>query len=95
MNLLRSSAVVGPEFAELEREIERRRFQRQSVTIEQFDDGKTLRAGLSAALARDILWALTCREPYRLLVVERKWTPDRYEKWLGNLLIGALLGKSD
>jgi AcrR family transcriptional regulator len=93
MNLLRSAAVVGPEFVELERERERRRFERQSVTLDQLAAAKALRTGLSSSTAREILWALSCREPYRLLVVERKWSPDRYEKWLGDLLIQALLEK--
>jgi hypothetical protein len=71
MNLLRSAAVVGPEFVELEREREGRRFERQSVTLDQLAAAKALRTGLSSSAAREILWALSCREPYRLLVVER------------------------
>jgi AcrR family transcriptional regulator len=92
MSLLRGAVLVGPEFAELEREREQRRFERQEPNIERLAAGKALRAGISVATARDILWALTGREPYQLLVVERKWSSDRYEKWLGDLLIGALLG---
>jgi hypothetical protein len=38
---------------------------------------------------------LTGREPYRLLVVEKKWSPDRSEKWLGDLLIQALIEKPE
>jgi AcrR family transcriptional regulator len=92
MSLLRGAVLVGPEFAELERQREWRRFKRQGVNIRQLAAQKSLRAGISAAMARDILWALTGREPYRLLVIEKKWSSDRYEKWLGDLLIRALLG---
>jgi AcrR family transcriptional regulator len=95
MSLLRGAVLVGPEFAELEREREQRRFQRQNVNIKRLAAGKALRADISVPMARDILWALTCREPYRLLVVEKKWSSDRYEKWLGDLLIGALLGTAE
>lgn len=91
MDLLRGAVVVGPEFAELEREIELRRFERQETNIKRLAIAKALRAGISVPAARDILWALTGRESYRLLVVERKWSSDRYEKWLGDLLIRALL----
>ena len=91
MNLLRGAVLVGPEFAELEREMEQRRFERQETNIKRLAIAKALRAGISVPAARDILWALTGRESYRLLVVERKWSSDRYEKWLGDLLISALL----
>lgn len=91
MNLLRGATVVAPEFAELEREREQRRFERQSVTLELLADAKALREDLTVRTAREVLWALTGREPYRLLVIEKKWSPDRYENWLGELLIRALL----
>lgn len=91
MNLLRGATVVAPEFAELEREREQRRFERQSVTLELLFDAKALREDLTVRTAREVLWALTGREPYRLLVIEKKWSPDRYENWLGELLIRALL----
>ena len=91
MNLLRGATVVAPEFAVLEREREQRRFERQSVTLELLADAKALREDLTVRTAREVLWALTGREPYRLLVIEKKWSPDRYENWLGELLIRALL----
>jgi hypothetical protein len=40
--------------------------------------------------ARDILWALTGGELYRLLVLERGWSPDEYEAWLGEVLVQTL-----
>ena len=39
----------------------------------------------------DILWALTGRDLYEMLVVERSWTPDRYEDWLTDALARELL----
>jgi hypothetical protein len=53
---------------------------------------KSLAKGLTLQEARDILWALTGRDMYRMFVIERKWTPDEYEKWLAQLLIKSLLG---
>jgi AcrR family transcriptional regulator len=93
MNLLRGAVVVAPEFAELEREREQRRFERQLVNLKLLAAAKALRKDLTVGTARDVLWALTGREPYRLLVIEKKWSPDQYEKWLGDLLIQALLKK--
>lgn len=41
-----------------------------------------LRSGLRGEEAADTLYALTGTEVYRALVLERGWTPDRYERWL-------------
>ena len=41
-----------------------------------------------------VLWAFTARDLYRLLVVERKWTPLRYQQWLADALVDALMKKA-
>ena len=40
---------------------------------------------------RDALLALTSEALYRTLVKEQGWTPERYEHWLSDLLVAALL----
>ena len=49
------------------------------------------RQDLSDDEIRDTLLALTSTTLYRMLVQERGWSPERYERWLANLLIAALL----
>ena len=51
-----------------------------------------LRAGLRARDAADIIHALASPEVYRSLVVDRKWSDDRFERWLSNTLASQLLG---
>jgi len=92
MDVFRGAALLSPEFKELEKEKEMRRHTRQEVTIEAMAKEKSLAKGLSEPKARDILWALTGRDLYRMLVVEQGWTSDEYEKWLAQLLIKTLLG---
>jgi hypothetical protein len=46
---------------------------------------------VNPSAARDILWTLTSPDIYRNLVVERRWGPQRYEDWLGDTLVSALL----
>jgi hypothetical protein len=46
---------------------------------------------LSLEKARDILWTLTSREIYRLLVLERKWKVEEYQNYLGKILKSSLL----
>ncbi len=93
MNVFRGAAVLAPEFKELEKEKEERRYSRQEVTIKAMVKEKSLITGLSATKARDILWAFTGRDLYRMFVIEQGWTSDEYEKWLSLFLIDTLIGK--
>ena len=93
MDVFRGAAVLAPEFKELEKEREMRRYTRQEVTIQAMAREKSLATGLSITKARDILWALTGRDMYRMFVVEQRWTSDEYEKWLAQVLINTLIGK--
>lgn len=91
MNIFRGASVLAPEFKELEKERELRRYNRQEVTIKAMVKEKSLAKGLNAMKARDILWALTGRDMYRMFVLEQGWTSDEYEAWLTRLLVYALL----
>lgn len=91
MNLFRGAVVLAPEFKELEKEREMRRYSRQEVTIKAMVREKSLAKGLSEVRARDILWAFTGRDMYRMLVVEQGWASEEYERWLAQLLINNLM----
>lgn len=91
MEIFRGATVLAPEFKELENERESRRYHRQEVTIKAMAKEKSLAKGLKIAQARDILWAFTGRDMYRMFVVERGWTSDQYEEWLTQLLIKTLM----
>ena len=41
-----------------------------------------LRPELSVEAATDALYALAGTDEYRMLVLERGWTPEQYESWL-------------
>jgi AcrR family transcriptional regulator len=89
--LLRGAGVVAPELASLERQRETDRFNNQKSVVQVMVASGRLRTGLRRASAQAVLWALTGRDLYRMLVVERGWSPARYQKWLAEALIGALL----
>ncbi len=91
MDILRGASVVAPEFKKLEQEREKRRYDRQGEYVKKLMKDNCLAQGLTLLKARDILWALTGRDIYRMFVIERKWTSDEYEKWLAQLLIESLL----
>ena len=52
----------------------------------------SLANGLEVSKARDILWAFTGRDMYRMFVVEQGWSSDEYETWLAQLLVKTLMG---
>lgn len=91
MDILRGASVLAPEFKELEQEREQRRYERQGEYVKKLMQDKVLVKELTLQKARDILWSLTGRDMYRMLVIERDWSSDEYEKWLGKVLIESLL----
>ena len=91
LNMLRGVSIVNPELKKLEKEMENRRYRRQQETVETMAKAKVFKETLSISKARDVLWALTGRDIYRMLVVEKKWSSDEYETWLSETLIQNLL----
>jgi AcrR family transcriptional regulator len=87
----RGAGVVAPDLAELEKERECNRYEAQKKIITFAKQAGRLRKGLSESQARDVLWTLTSREVYRMLVRERGWSSQAYENWLAEMLVGALM----
>jgi hypothetical protein len=85
---------VVPELADVARQIETRRRQNQVRLIASLREQGALRPGLSLEEATDVLWALTSYDLYRMLVVEQRWEPERYETWLAQLLVQHLLASA-
>ncbi len=91
IDIFQGAAVLAPEFKEQQKEREQRRYLRQEEFVKTLMKDKALRKGLSLTRARDIFWAFTGRDIYRMLVVERGWSSDAYEKWLAEQLLQSLL----
>lgn len=89
MDIFPSASILSPEFKELEKERELRRYTRQEESIKMIE--KALLKELSLSKAHDILWAFTGRNMYRLFVIERGWTSEEYEKWLAQSLVKMLI----
>jgi AcrR family transcriptional regulator len=92
LDLLRGAGVLAPELSRVEQERESMRYERQGPLIEYLAKKKQLRADLKPARAREILWAMTSRDLYRMLVRERGWPSQEFEDWLGGTLVDVLLG---
>jgi AcrR family transcriptional regulator len=91
-DLLRGAGMVAPELAAVEDERNCQRYDSQLMVIESLEKAKLLRPGLDRDDARAVLWSLTSREMFRMLVRERGWTADAYEAWLAGALRRELLG---
>jgi TetR/AcrR family transcriptional regulator, regulator of cefoperazone and chloramphenicol sensitivity len=91
LDLLRGAGAVAPALAESESKRECTRYEAQAGMIQFLVRSRSLRRGLDAQRARDILWSLTSRDLYRLLVQERGWTAQQYEDWLANTLVEAVV----
>jgi AcrR family transcriptional regulator len=82
LELLRTAGAVAPELADVARQVEARRRQNQARLIAFLREQGALRHCLSLEEATDL---------YRMLVVEQRWEPERYETWLAQLLAQHLL----
>jgi len=93
--LLRGAASFSPGLKKLETEFEDRRYELQSARIELLFKSRQQRPGLSLERARDVMWMFTSRDCYRMLVLEKQWSPEAYETWLAELLVRELMDIED
>jgi AcrR family transcriptional regulator len=91
LDLWRGAEMLSPDLAAVVLDAEHRRRDLQAPTIDLLIERGALKRGLKREDARDLLWSLTARELYRLLVVNRGWSGRKYERHVGNLLAQALL----
>jgi AcrR family transcriptional regulator len=80
-----------PELTSRLREIEAGRLQRLAPLGPQLEKSGRLRPGLSGQDAVDLAWSLTSPATYEQMVLDRGWTPDQFEKWLGAALLSFIL----
>ncbi len=92
-DLMRGAGVVAPELAKLGRQRERLRYDKEEGTITFLRESGRLRPGITHKAARDLFWMLTGGDVYRMLVTERRWSPQQYEDWLADTLVSSLLDK--
>jgi AcrR family transcriptional regulator len=89
--ILVSAASSDADAATLLDELTRQRQEGQGLIARSLRRAGALRPELRARDAADIIHALMSPEVYRLLVLDRGWKPERYERWLTETLIDQLL----
>ena len=93
LKILRSAAPVDPDAAALWRLIQTDFYDNQGAIVARLDTKRALRPGLDVARATDILWTLNHPDVWLLLVGERGWTPEQWERWFADTACAQLLGR--
>jgi AcrR family transcriptional regulator len=89
--ILVSAAGTDPDAAALLDGLTQQRQQGQRMIARALARADALRPGVRERDAADIVHALLSPEIYRLTVVDRGWTGERYRSWLTGLLADQLL----
>lgn len=89
--ILTDAARSDRDAASLLAEIARQRHEGQHRVARSLASSKALRPGLQERDAADVIHALGSPELYGLLVLDRGWSAERYEKWLSSILIDQLV----
>ena len=89
--VLRGAAHSDPEIAELLARIQSDFYDNQAAVVRSLDEKHALRDELDVARATDVLWTLNHPDVWQLLVRERGWTPDEYERWFAAAAVAQLL----
>ncbi len=87
----RHAAAADPEIAALWAEKMHARLDGIRPLAAALADRGMLAHGLTAGRAADIIWTLGSPETYHLLVTDRGWDPEDYQRWLTLTLEQTLL----
>lgn len=90
LDAVRSAAPTDPDLNELWSTNLRQRLTVLSVFAQALARKTPMRDGMTADTAADIALAILSPETYTLLVRERQWTHDAWQKWAENALTGLL-----
>jgi AcrR family transcriptional regulator len=88
---LQAAAPLDPDLQALWQEISQRRAANMRLLARELAATGRLRTGLTVPMVADIIWSMNSPEFYLLLVEQRGWTPEDFERWLGGAWIRLLL----
>jgi AcrR family transcriptional regulator len=82
--VLHAAARTDQELAQLWSDISERRARNMVLLAEDLASTGSVRRDLSIQDVADIVWATNASEFYALLVLQRGWSPERFEHWLAD-----------
>jgi AcrR family transcriptional regulator len=95
VQVLQQAAEADPQLRALWRQIAERRAANMGVLAAELAATGALRPDLTVQVAADVLWSMNSPEFYLLLVGQRGWEPDRYQRWLADAWQRLLLQPPD
>lgn len=93
--VIRSAAPGDTDLAALWARIGTEYHANQAAIVRSLHDKGALKPGLTVERATDILWTLNHPDVWQLLVRERGWTPEDYERWTADTACSQLLQRHD
>jgi AcrR family transcriptional regulator len=91
MEVIRTAAPADPDIATLWARIQSNFRDLLRPIVESLRSDGALRPGLDVDEATDVLWALVHPDVWQLLVIQRGWSTDRYERWCLDTIRAQLL----
>jgi len=88
---LREASSTEPEAEQVWKEISDRRATNMRRLVGDLREAGGLRSDLSVDVAADVVWATNSPELFVMLTRERGWSPEQYERWLGDAWSRLLL----
>jgi AcrR family transcriptional regulator len=92
--VVQAAAGLDADIRALAEEGRAQRIRGMRAMAQSLADRGALKPGLTPLEAADVLWLLIDPSIYHRLVIEQKWTPDRYQEWLADALISLLIPAS-
>ncbi len=89
--LMRTAAATDPEMATLLEELDQGRLARMEHNARHLFERGDFREVVTLEDARDVMWAYSSPELYGLLVLRQGWSPQRFEQFVAEGMIAALL----
>jgi AcrR family transcriptional regulator len=91
LEVIRHAAPLDSETAALWERIQSDFYENQGAIVQSLSDRGALAPGLDVARGSDILWTLNHPDVWQLLVAQRGWTADQWERWFGDTSCAQLL----
>jgi TetR/AcrR family transcriptional regulator, regulator of autoinduction and epiphytic fitness len=89
--IMSEAAATDPEIKALLLDGAEKRYSDHKDFARSLQRQSQIRRELSVRRASDVIWTLANETTYLDLVQRRGWTPEEYEQWLADQLIGTLL----
>jgi len=93
--VLQGAAAADPHLAALWERTKQQRYAGQRELLRLLTARAALRDGLTRAAASDILFTIASPETFRLLTVDRGWSPHRFERWYADTLARLLFAPAE